>query len=88
MTVGELVIELLKQDQAREVICMKDTGGNGFSPLRGMSTGVYRPTSTYSGESGLEELTDKDRDVGFTEEDLIPVGVDGAVRALFLHPTI
>mgnify|MGYP005615571909 FL=1 len=82
MTVAEL-IELLKTvEQDRIVVMSKDSEGNGYSPFSGIFTAAYRADSTWSGEIGLEELTDEDRKQGYSDEDVI----DG-VPCIVLQPT-
>jgi hypothetical protein len=75
MTVKELIAVLSKQDPARLVVLSRDAEGNGYSPLRGMSTGAYVADCPWSGEVGLEELTDGDRHAGYSEEDVKEDGV-------------
>lgn len=71
MTVKELIEALQAQDQNRIVIVAKDAEGNGYSPLHGMWSGAYRADSTYSGDAGLESLTDDDRRQGYGEGDVV-----------------
>jgi hypothetical protein len=82
MKVKELIEKLKAEDPNAEVICQKDPEGNGYSPLSDWWQGAYRADSTWSGEAGLEALTDDDRREGYTEEDVIEDGV----RAIFLTP--
>ena len=82
MKVKDLIEQLQKEDPEREVVCVKDAEGNGFSPLHSCDTGKYRADSTWSGEAGFEVLTDQLREQGFAEGDVM---IDG-VPALFLCP--
>ena len=83
MTVAEL-IECLKQtDQDRLVIMAKDGEGNGFSPLADTGASAYRADSTWSGEIGIEELTEARKEKGYSEEDVM----DDGVKAFVLWPT-
>jgi hypothetical protein len=82
MTVKELIEKLQAEDPDRLVICQKDPEGNGYSPLEDWWSGAYRADSTWSGEAGMESLTDEDRLRGYSEEDVIEDGVP----ALFLVP--
>ena len=72
MTVREL-IELLKQveNQDRVVIVSGDSEGNRYSPLDGISLAAYVADSTWSGECGMEALTEEDAAGGYTEEDIV-----------------
>lgn len=72
MTVNELR-ELLKDiDGRRIVILSRDGEGNHFSPLADLIDSMaYHPTTPYSGETGLEELTESDMAAGYTEDDVI-----------------
>lgn len=83
MTVGELR-ELLKNvDDNRIVILASDSEGNYFSPLADVSDGMcYLQTTTWSGDIGLETLTESDIDAGYTEDDLV-----AGDAALVLYPT-
>ncbi len=82
MTVSELIAELQKEDGNRQVILAKDAEGNGYSPLDYIWKGAYRPFSSFAGKAGLEALADEDRDLGFTEEDVI-----NGQKAVILCPT-
>ena len=74
MKVSEWIAELQKLDGDRVVIMATDAEGNGYSPLSGMWVGAYRPDTTWSGKVGFESLTDEDRLLGYTEEDVIEDG--------------
>ena len=51
MTVQELIKELQELPGDLEVICQKDSEGNGYSPLAGVDADViYEADSTWSGE--------------------------------------
>lgn len=82
MKVKHLIEELQKQDPEREVILQKDAEGNGHSPLEGMWTGAYEPVNGWSGEVGLDELTDELIEEGYDEEDVLEDGKP----ALILYP--
>lgn len=82
MTVAELIAELQKLPADALVIIQKDAEGNAHSPLAGLWDGAYVAHTTWSGEMGLWELTDEDREQGYTEEDV----VDDGVRAVALYP--
>jgi len=81
MTVRELIALLKKKNPERIVIMAKDTEGNGYSPLHGMWSGAYLAETTWSGEAGIETLTQTDIDERYTKEDVI----DG-VPAIVLVP--
>lgn len=81
LTVGELIEKLQHFAQDRMVIMSKDLEGNGFSPLYAMYHGSYEAETTYSGNAGLEELTDELVEQGYTEEDV----VDG-ISSVILYP--
>jgi hypothetical protein len=74
MTVSELIDELQKIDKKdRTVMLSMDPEGNKYSPLDdAWLTGAYSPNR---GEVGLECLTGKDRENGYTEEDVINDGL-------------
>lgn len=79
MTVKELIERLQNEDPDRIIICQKDSEGNGYSPLSDMWTAGYKATSTWDGEVGMEKLTDEERKIGFTDEDVIKDGVPALV---------
>jgi len=82
MKVKDLIAILQTQDADREVIMQGDSEGNYYRPLVDIWTGAYQPKS---GAAGLESLTDKDRkdrEEGYSENDLIMNGQ----AALFLVP--
>ena len=83
MTVKELIEILKNEDSSRIVIMSRDSEGNSFSPLSEVGTAAYRPTSSWCGETGLEELTEENQEQGFAEEDVITDGV----KAIVLWPT-
>jgi hypothetical protein len=66
MTVKQLIARLSKFDPNRIVVMSKDGEGNGFSPLETMQEGIYRPESTWSGESFPEGATEDD--YGYTKQ--------------------
>lgn len=83
MKVRELIAQLEAMDGERIVILQKDGEGNGYSPLAGVDgTNVaYAAATTWSGECGLEQLTDKARADGYGHADV----VDGP-PAVCLYP--
>lgn len=81
VTVKEFIEILQQQDQNRVVVMSKDGEGNNFSPFAEIGRSAYKPDSTWSGEVGLEKLTDELKAEGYGEEDV----VDG-VPALVLWP--
>lgn len=81
MTVSELIHELSQHDPNRLVIMSKDAEGNGYSPLSHMWDGAYKARSTWSGEVGLEALTDEYVEHGYSEDNVIK-----GVPALILKP--
>lgn len=82
MTVIELIKLLEQEDPDRLVVCQKDSEGNGYSPLSGVSQAGYIADSTWSGEVTIESLTEEFRLLGYSEED---VG-SNSVPALILEP--
>jgi len=84
ITVGQLKEILAEHDDDRVVILSSDAEGNRFSPLANDAiwSGAYRPKNTWSGESGLDVLTNEDIESGYSEDDVITDGV----KALFLVP--
>lgn len=85
MKVKEFIEKLQRQDPERVVVLQSDPEGNSFSPLDSFWIGAYRPVTTWSGEAGLDELTEQDIESGYCEEDVFDE--EGDVRALFLRPT-
>ena len=83
MTVAEL-IKLLSEvkDQNREVVQSSDGEQSSVSPTDSIETGSYDAYNTWSGEFGIEELTEELIDQGYTDEDVMP-----GVPALILNPT-
>jgi hypothetical protein len=71
MTVGELIEILKEEDQDSVVIIQSDAEGNSFSPLYNGYSASYKPETTWSGTVGLEMLTQKDINEGYTEEDVV-----------------
>lgn len=55
MKVKDLIKALQKVDPEKIVVMAKDEEGNGYSPLEGISEGVYEADSSYSGEYGTVE---------------------------------
>lgn len=83
ITVGELQNKLDELDDDRAVILQSDPEGNKHSPLSDLWAGAYVPTSSWQGEAYLDELTENDREAGYTEADV----ADDGEPALFLVPT-
>jgi hypothetical protein len=81
MTVHELIEALSKEDPNRLVVMQSDAEGNGYSPLADFWTGSYQAETTWSGEAGLEKLTESQIKAGYTEEDILQ-----GVAALVLCP--
>ena len=81
MTVKELRELLSEYEDDRVVVLASDAEGNNYSPCCGGWSGSYLAYSTWSGEMGLEKLTDEDREAGYSEEDVI-----NGVPALCLRP--
>ena len=71
MNVGELIQELNKLNPKARVILAKDSEGNEHKPLADFWTGSYSAYNDYSGEVGLEKLTEEDLEQGYTEEDIV-----------------
>ena len=82
MKVKDLIKELQKLDPERIVVMSSDAEGNSHSPLYSISEGAYREESTYSGDYGLEKLTDEDIKDGYSKEDVVY-----GEKAICLHPT-
>jgi hypothetical protein len=86
MKTSELIEALkisLKENGDREVILAADSEGNSYSPMYSVWEGAYIAETTYSGEAYLDELTESDKEAGYTMED---VREDG-VKAIFFTPT-
>jgi hypothetical protein len=86
MKVKELKRLLKECDNNDEVVIAKDEEGNSFSPLSEIQTNaVYVPSSKYSGEVYLREITGNLEVAGYLEEDLYH-GKNGQ-NAVVLWPT-
>lgn len=83
LRVKDLIKLLQDEDQDRIVVMSKDGEGNGYSPFSGLSTAAYVADSTWSGEIGLEKLTEADKKAGYSEEDV----KHGGEKAIVLWPT-
>jgi hypothetical protein len=59
MTVAELIELLSDMNPNAQVVCQKDSEGNGYSPLSGAEAGYYLPDSSYSGEFDTENDEDE-----------------------------
>jgi hypothetical protein len=84
MNVKQLKELLEKYNDGDEVILSSDSEGNNFSPLSGIEEVIYVPENSWTGETHLRELSEKDILAGYTEEDLYD-GDDG-VKAIVLSP--
>lgn len=71
MTVAQLIKELKKLPKDALVIMSSDGEGNGFSPVAAVGIGAYEAENTWSGQFGLHELTEEDKEQGYSEEDVI-----------------
>jgi hypothetical protein len=76
MTVGELIKKLKSIDKDRLVVCASDSEGNDYSPLRTIWAASYAADCR---SVGLETLTAADRKAGYTEEDVLELGVPALV---------
>jgi hypothetical protein len=83
MKVRELIEQLQACDPDREVVMARDSEGNGYSPLADFWSGRYRAETTWSGEVGMETLTDAEMDAGYGIDDIMTDGV----AAIILCPT-
>ena len=68
MKVRDLLELLLSQDPDREVVI---AGSQDASPLHGVYVAAYVPENSWSGDLYFEQLTDKLRQEGYTEDDLV-----------------
>lgn len=82
MKIKELIKLLEKEDPERIVIMASDGEGNGYSPLSSIWTAAYKAENTWSGEVGLEKLTEEDEEQGYTEEDVLK-----GKKAIVFSPT-
>jgi hypothetical protein len=77
MLVKDLIKELQKLEPDRLVILSSDEEGNSFSPAsEDYSLGNYADR-----EFGLEKLTEENKKLGFTDEDILP-----GQKAVCLYP--
>ena len=75
VTVQQLMEKLSAVDPKRVVILASDAEMNGFHPLtNALIEGSYK-----NGEFGLENLTDEERKLGYTEEDIIKDGMPAVI---------
>ena len=80
MTIRELRRQLATiPNQDRLVILSKDAEGNGYSPLAGCEVGAYAAETTWSGQAGLEALTDASRAQGYRDHDVVTDGVPALI---------
>ena len=70
MLVKDFIKLLQKEDPDRVVVMSRDAEGNGISPFSDLSTCAYVAETTWYGEIGLEELTEENKEQGFSEEDV------------------
>lgn len=83
MTVQGLIEVLRSYDPEALVVMARDAEGNSYSPLSAHAVMSYDAETPCSGEVYLENLSDNDRALGYTEEDLAP---DSAIKAVVLWP--
>jgi len=76
VTVKDLIEELKKVEQDRIVIMSSDPEGNNYSPIYCISKAAYNKEYR---EIGMEELTEEDREQGYTEEDVMEDGKKAVV---------
>jgi len=81
MTVEELREALEPFDGEALVVMSRDSEGNSYSPLHGYWLGAYNHTT---GRTGLNMLTEKDKEEGYTESDVVKNGVN----AIVLYPEV
>lgn len=81
MTVKKLISLLKKEDPKRVVVLSSDSEGNSFSLLADLVTSAYREDEEGYNKVGLEKLTPALREMGYTEEDIVP-----GKPALILYP--
>jgi hypothetical protein len=74
MTVKELIEQLQQCDPDDLVVMSKDSEGNGFSKLSDIAFGNDRYSGGYSGEIGLDHLTEELEQRGYTEDDVMSDG--------------
>lgn len=79
MKVRDLIALLSTVDLDREVILQMDLEGASFAPLLGGCYGAYLASGPSSGITGLEKLTQKEIDEGFTTEDVLATGVPALI---------
>ena len=82
MKIKELIKLLEKEDPDRIVIMASDAEGNSYSPLSSVWTAAYKAENTWSGEVGLEILTEEDIKRGYSEEDVLK-----GKKAIVFSPT-
>lgn len=72
MKVHELMERLKNADPQSEVVMSQDPEGNGYYLLGDVVVNDYvYDDSSWGVEIGLRELTDRDRQLGYGEEDLL-----------------
>ena len=85
ITVEDLKKMLEQHEDTDIVVIAKDGEGNAFSPLYGVTEGMYVPSAAWIGEVHLRELTPSLREMGYTDEDVWS-GPNGQ-EAIVLWPT-
>ena len=81
MKVKELIKILKEVDPDRLVIMSRDSEGNNHSSLYNYWLGAYEDESPWGGNVGLEYLTEEDKDLGYTEDDVL---VNGRPAIIFV----
>lgn len=78
MNVRQLIKKLQKEDPERLVILASDAEGNSYDTLHDVYTAAWNKQDR---EIGLEKITAKDLENGYTEEDIVK-----GIPALVLTP--
>jgi hypothetical protein len=71
ITVKDFINILSQFDPNRILIMSKDGEGNSYSPLCSAWEASYLPNNAWCGDIGLEKLTPKDKELGYTDEDVV-----------------
>lgn len=80
----KLIDNIPKEMDECEVICQKDSEGNGYSPLAGVDeNGIYQPDTTWSGDVFDSRWTANE--VGMEEEEWEKL--KNKNKAIILSPT-
>ena len=70
MKLSDFRQHLAELDGDLEVIIARDAEGNSYSPLASCEVAVYRPDTTWRGETYPAEITDEMRFEGWTDDAL------------------